>query len=134
MNFLNNKRSEIISLILIVIVIIAGIGWLINIGTRECRSNSQCSADYYCGSDFSCHQIPTIEKTIVKNNLILPSFIIGIAIILAAIILRFRKKSSYTESFCIFILRVIFRSKIFINKLIFKVYGNLKYITEKLKY
>jgi len=91
MNLFNNKRSEIVSIILIIIVIVIALGWLINIGSRECRSNAQCPADNYCGSDFSCHQIPTIEKTIVKNNLIVPSIIIGLAIIIAAIVLRVGK-------------------------------------------
>jgi len=92
MNIFTNKRAEIVSIILILIVITTALGWLINLGSRECRSNTQCPSDNYCGSDFSCHKIPTIEKTSVKNNLIVPSIIIGLAIIIAAIVLRFGKK------------------------------------------
>jgi len=91
MVFFNNKRAEIVSIILVIIIITIALGWLVNLGSRECRSDSQCPADNYCGSDFSCHQIPTIEKTLVKNNLITPSIIIGIAIIIAAIVLRVGK-------------------------------------------
>jgi len=97
MNLFNNKRAEIVSIILIIIIITIALGWIINLGSRECKSNAQCGSGYYCGSDFSCHQIPTIEKTVVKNNLITPSIIIGIAIIIAAIILRLGKKSLLTE-------------------------------------
>jgi len=92
MNIFNNKRAELFSIIIIIIVIMMALGWLINLNSRECRSNSQCPADNYCGSDFSCHQIPTIEKTVVENNLIVPSIIIGLAIIISAIVLRFGKK------------------------------------------
>jgi len=92
MNLFNNKRSEIVTIIFLTIIFSAiALFALIDISSRECRSDSQCPADNYCGSDFSCHQIPTIEKTVVKNNLILPSIIIGIAIIIAAIVLRFGK-------------------------------------------
>lgn len=91
MNLFDNKRAELATITLIILIIIFVLGWLINLGTKECRSNTQCGDGYYCGSDFSCHQIPTIEKTIVKNNLVVPSIIIGIAIIIAAIVLRSAK-------------------------------------------
>jgi len=98
-----NKRAEAVTIILIVVIIVIFLGWLVNLGFKECRSNAQCPSDYYCGSDFSCHQIPTIEKTVVKNNLIIPSAIIGIAIIIAALILKsnkfsFRRKKSSMPS------------------------------------
>ncbi|MBS3132330.1 hypothetical protein J4212_07910 [Candidatus Woesearchaeota archaeon] len=59
-----------------------------NLGQRECSSNESCGKGYYCGSDFSCHEMPTIEKTVVQNNLIVPSIIIGIAIIIAAFVMK----------------------------------------------
>ena len=92
MKFLNSKKSEMfLALLFGLIIVLFFIGWLVNIGSRECRTNSDCGSDFYCGSDFSCHQIPVVEKTIVKNNLIVPSLIIGIAIIIAAIVLKWRK-------------------------------------------
>jgi len=91
MNLLNHKRAEAITLIFFVLIIVLFLGWLINFNSKECRSNSDCNSDSYCGSDFSCHQIPTVEKTIVKNNLIVPSIIISIAIILGALILKSSK-------------------------------------------
>ena len=92
MKIFNSKRGEIVLIILIILIITFSLGWLINLGSRECRSNSQCDNDFYCGSDFACHQIPVIEKTIVQNNLVIPSIIIGIAIVIAAIVLRSGKK------------------------------------------
>ncbi|MBI2134920.1 hypothetical protein HYU09_02940 [Candidatus Woesearchaeota archaeon] len=91
MKLLKSRKSEAITVILVTLIIIVFLGWLINVGSRECRSNSQCGSAQYCGSDFACHELPTIEKTIVKNNLIVPSMIVGIAIIIAAAIIRFGK-------------------------------------------
>lgn len=83
------RKSEA-GLVIIVILLIAFIfiGWLISLGQRECKSNRDCSSDSYCGSDFACHEHPSIQKTVVRYSLIGPSLIIGIAIIIAAIILR----------------------------------------------
>ncbi len=78
MNLFNNKKSEAVTVILIIVIAAIFLGWLINFTSRECRSNSQCPKDNYCGSDFSCHQIPIIEKTAVENSLLMPSIILGI--------------------------------------------------------
>lgn len=103
MGLLRNKKSEILSIISVAIIIAILIGWLVSFGSRECRSDNDCAEDHYCGSDFACHQIPVIEKTIVKNNLIIPSAIIGSTIIIAAFILKsgrisFRRKGSSMPS------------------------------------
>jgi len=60
--------------------------WIVN--RRECNSNSDCSQDQYCGSDFSCHNIPVIEKTIVKRSWTLPILIICSTIVALAIIFK----------------------------------------------
>ena len=91
MRIFESRKSEAITVILVTLIIIIFLGWLVNLGSRECRSNSQCGSAQYCGSDFACHQLPTIEKTIIKNNLIVPSIILGIAIIIAAVTLRVGK-------------------------------------------
>ena len=93
MGLFRNKKSEVLTIILVMIIIAALIGWLVNFSSRECRSDNDCADDHYCGSDFACHKIPVIEKTIVKNNLIIPSAIIGAAIIIAALILKSGKIS-----------------------------------------
>ena len=103
MYMLNNKRAEAITFIFTIAIIALFLGWLINFNSRECRSNSQCKDGFYCGSDFSCHQMPVVEKTIVQNNLLTPSIILGIAIILSAVILKsgkitFRKNNDEETS------------------------------------
>jgi hypothetical protein len=88
---LMGKRGEALTIIVVVVIIVIFLGWLVNFNSRECRSNTDCSNGFYCGSDFACHQVPVVEKTIVKNNLIVPSAIIGVAIIIASLILRSKK-------------------------------------------
>jgi len=97
MKLLLNNRSEALTIIMVTLIIVVFIGWLINLKSKECRSNSDCGPERYCGSDFACHQIPIIEKTIVKNNLIIPSIILGIAIIAAALIIK-REKISFRKN------------------------------------
>ncbi len=57
-------------------------------GRHECKYNSDCSSTSYCGSDFKCHTFPQIENTIVNNDWTTPAAIVGLAIVLAAMILR----------------------------------------------
>ena len=85
---IKNKKAEGITSILIIIVIALFFGWLINVSQRECRTNKNCSSESYCGSDFSCHQYPTIQKTVVQYSLFWPAVVIGIAVIIAAFIFR----------------------------------------------
>ncbi|MEK6949707.1 MAG: hypothetical protein AABX34_05775 [Nanoarchaeota archaeon] len=94
----NNKKSEVITLVLIIVIIAVFLGWLINFNSKECRSNSQCQSGFYCGSDFSCHEMPIIERTLTENNLVMPSIIIGIAIIAAAFVLRAKNSSRDNKS------------------------------------
>ena len=90
MQFYKKSEAGLIAVLIIVIVLIF-LGWIFNLSQRECRSNKDCGSESYCGSDFVCHPYPTIEKTIVKYNLIVPSLIIGIAIIITAIIFNWEK-------------------------------------------
>ncbi|MBI2658111.1 hypothetical protein HYX08_05455 [Candidatus Woesearchaeota archaeon] len=84
-----NRKSEAgLVAILIIIIVFFFFGWLINIGQRECRSNRDCGSESYCGSDFSCHQYPTIQKTVVQYNLFWPALIMGMAIVGAAWVFR----------------------------------------------
>ena len=94
-----NKKAEAATAIIIVIIIIVFLGWLINVGNRECNSNGDCKDNYYCGVDYNCHQIPVIEKEIViQNNYVWPSVIIGMSIIVAAVILRYRRNGKKEEA------------------------------------
>ena len=77
-------------IIVIIAFSIAGAGTIMKISEsrKECNLNSDCQANNYCGSDFKCHPFPAIENNIVKNDWIAPAAIIGLAIVLAAMILR----------------------------------------------
>lgn len=84
-----SRRSEVgLVIILTLIVVLFFFGWLINLSQRECKGDKDCGSEAYCGSDFSCHTYPTIQKTVVQYSLLMPSVILGIAIIAAAIIFR----------------------------------------------
>ena len=85
------KKSEAGATIAVILIIALFLGWLINVTQRECRTNKDCGSEFYCGSDFACHEFPTIEKTIVQNNFLIPSLIIGIAIIIGVVIFRWDK-------------------------------------------
>ena len=98
MKIFGNKKSEALTAVLIVLVIAVFLGWLINLGSRECYSNNDCGNGQYCGSDFACHQIPTIEKTVVQNSFIIPSIIIALAIIIASIILKYNRPNPINKN------------------------------------
>ncbi len=76
--------------IAIIMFSIAGAGAIIKYmeSSRECNSNNDCSSNNYCGSDFTCHAFPVIENTVVKHDWTTPAAILGLAIVLAALILR----------------------------------------------
>lgn len=88
---LHKKAEAGLVIVTILIILIFSIGWLINVNQRECRTDNECGSESYCGSDFSCHPYPTIQKTIVQNNFLVPSIVIALAIVLAAIIFRWNK-------------------------------------------
>ncbi len=87
-----NKRANGVVAVLVVIIIIVVIVWLVGLAGRECSNDSDCGADHYCGSDYSCHEFKVVEKTEVNYSLLGPSFVIGLAIIIGALILRYRRK------------------------------------------
>lgn len=97
-----NKKADAVAAIFIVLIIVVFLGWLINIGNRECNSNKDCKEGYYCTVEHSCNKIPVLEKEIViQHNYIWPSIILGLAIIIAAIILRYKwngKKETSNEN------------------------------------
>ncbi|RMF54397.1 hypothetical protein D6745_05405 [Candidatus Woesearchaeota archaeon] len=82
--------AGVLLLALIVAIIIYGI---VTVSQRECSRDSHCKEGYYCGSDFKCHQHKTYE---VNNNFLAPSIILGIAIIIAALIIK-DKLPSFTR-------------------------------------
>ena len=107
---MNKKADGGLTAIVIIVVILIFIGWLVNLSNRDCSKDNDCKDGQYCGSDFSCHDFKIVEKdTIVQQfSLTGPAIIIGIAIVIAAIILKGKVKfwqkeeqkhvSDYSES------------------------------------
>jgi len=85
---LNRKADGGLTAIIIIIVIIVFLGWLINLGGRECNSNKECNEDSYCGSDFNCHEYPNVKTEVTKVSITLPILIISITLIILALIWR----------------------------------------------
>ncbi len=93
-----NKKADAVAAIFIVLIIVVFLGWLINIGNRECNSNNDCGDGYYCSVEHACNKIPVLEKeVVVQRSYVLPALIIGLAIVVAAIILRYRKNGKKEE-------------------------------------
>jgi|SRR3989338_9767700 len=89
-----DKKGSIGFIAVILVIILLGL-FLVNLASRECNKNADCSDDSYCGSDNECHQYP--EQVIVKDsNYIIPSLILGAAIIIAAWI--FKRKDGKEKS------------------------------------
>ena len=98
MKNLYRKSEAGLTVIVIIVIAVLFLGWLINIGQRECKNNRDCNSESYCGSDFSCHPFPSIQKTVVQYNFFVPSIIISIAIVIAAIIFNWSKIISKEET------------------------------------
>lgn len=95
---LGKKADGGFTAVVIILIVIVFLGWLVNIGGRECSSNKECKDSEYCSSDFACHDIPVIEKittpTIIQrdySSLKGPVTILGLAAIITAVILRVKK-------------------------------------------
>ena len=84
----NRKANGGVTFILIAVIVFLAAWWLVNVSHRECNSNKECSSESYCGADFACHPYPNIQKTVVQFNLLWPSIILAVALILAVLILR----------------------------------------------
>jgi hypothetical protein len=91
---MNSKKGQSVgpTTVFIVMISLIFIAWLIIYSQRECHSNADCDADAYCGADFSCHKYPQITQTIRRSDFTGAAFLVGLAIVAAAIILR-RKQS-----------------------------------------
>ena len=87
---MDKKANAGVILIAIIIIIVVLYCWTIVLN-RECRSNKDCNDEEYCGSDFACHQIPIIERTIVKTSPVLPILFICMTIVALALIWRWEK-------------------------------------------
>jgi len=88
---LNKKADGGLTAIVIILIIIVFLGWLVNLGNRECSSNKECNEDSYCGSDFNCHEYPAVNTEVTKISITLPILIISITLIILALIWRWEK-------------------------------------------
>ena len=86
-----NKKAEwkiepgIVWVILIIALVIVTM-W---IGSWECRNDEDCGENSFCNVKHLCYK-PANETTVIKteNKYLLASFILGICIIIAAIIIK----------------------------------------------
>ena len=93
---MNKKADGGLTAIVIILIALVFLGWLINMGSRQCSTNADCKADQYCGSDFACHSIPVIEKQPIVINRNYDGVIntIAIAAIIITVILNIDKIGS----------------------------------------
>jgi len=92
-----NKKGDVLLVgILIVVLIIFILMLFDNFAFRECSSDDECGEKAYCGVDHTCHNHPVIEKTIIKESvsyeLAGPAGLIAFAIIISAIVLKWKVK------------------------------------------
>jgi hypothetical protein len=86
-----NKKAVVPAVLgVIIVIIVVLVIW--NYAGRECSKDTDCGNERYCGSDFKCHEFKIIQKTEINNNFMIPAIIVGIAIIIAAIVLRGKKR------------------------------------------
>jgi hypothetical protein len=87
---LNRKAVAQSALVVIIIVLIIAI--VVHYAGRECSKDTDCGDGFYCGSDNKCHEFKIIQKTEIHYDLLVPSIIIGIALVIAAYVLRGRQR------------------------------------------
>ena len=81
-----NKKANV--LVIVGIIIIVLLIWLITIASYDCNSDNDCGKGFYCDVKHTCNQIPVIEK----NDLEKPATIVALAIVLGALILKWKKR------------------------------------------
>ncbi|MFA6888805.1 MAG: hypothetical protein WC254_04900 [Candidatus Woesearchaeota archaeon] len=84
---MNKKGAGVVVAIIVVIALFILFSKVIDLATRECSADKDCTSDSYCGSDFQCHKYPVITHT----NYIPAALILGVCIVVAAAILRWKK-------------------------------------------
>ncbi len=91
---MHSKKAQWVgpTMVFIVIIALLFIAWLIIYSQRECHSNADCDADAYCGADFTCNKYPQITQTIRRSDFTGAAFLVGLAIVAAAVILRRKQK------------------------------------------
>tara|TARA_Y100000310_G_scaffold344022_1_gene454586 strand:- start:3829 stop:4251 length:423 start_codon:yes stop_codon:yes gene_type:complete len=91
MRFLTSKKASTAVIILATFLIAIALYIIMSYSSRECNINTDCGDDFYCGSDFKCHEMKIVERTVIKNELITPSIILTIGLIITALIINIDK-------------------------------------------
>lgn len=84
-----SKKASLAVAVVIVIALFIIFAQIISLSKRECSFDRDCASDSYCGSDYQCHKYPVITET----NYVPAALIIGISLIIAAVILRWKKQA-----------------------------------------
>ena len=71
--------------IIVLIIIISGV-LIVAFISQECQTNAGCSEDEYCSYSHKCVPYPSREFS--TKNLLPSAFVVGIAIVLGAYIIR----------------------------------------------
>ena len=82
------KASGAIGIVAITVLIMLILFYIYGSSNVECKKNSDCGSAQYCGSDFECHDFPNIEKKVYEVNLLIPAIVLGVAIVIAAYMLK----------------------------------------------
>lgn len=89
MNMFMHKKGMALGIAIIVVIALFIIfSKIIELAQRECGGDKDCSGDSYCGSDFRCHEYPVITK----NNYFPAALALGLCVVAAAVILRWKKQ------------------------------------------
>lgn len=104
---MRTKRGDVeVGWIFLTVLVLVFLVWLTQYSARACHSNVDCGDNAYCGSDFACHQYPVqkiVERQVVQaspgvvNDLVVPSLVIGLAIIISALVVRWRNTPHQPE-------------------------------------
>ncbi|MEA2036363.1 MAG: hypothetical protein U9O94_02560 [Nanoarchaeota archaeon] len=88
---LNRKGDIGVGVILLVLIVLIFLSVWGASSSVECNSNKDCGDESYCGSDFACHNMPVIEKEVVKRSYTLPVLIVCLTAIIIAVIFKWEK-------------------------------------------
>ncbi len=84
---MDHKGNVVLIVFILIVVLLSFILIVVEIASVECNNNRDCPADSYCNADNECRQYP--EEVVVREQSFLgAAWVIGMALVVAAIILR----------------------------------------------
>ena len=87
---MNKKGNLLIGWAVILIIVILII--IVLEVNKECRRDNDCPKDMYCAVGNICKDIPVIEKTVYKQDLLKPAALIALAVIIGAWFIKRKKQ------------------------------------------